>query len=52
VGRARRGRAALLGGISNGRFYEMKKKPSWTLDADTLTCAACSTRGGLGRDAR
>jgi Protein of unknown function (DUF2384) len=28
---------ALLGGISNGRFYEMKKKPSWTLDADTLT---------------
>jgi hypothetical protein len=27
---------ALLGGISNGRFYEMKKKPERTLDADTL----------------
>jgi uncharacterized protein (DUF2384 family) len=28
---------ALLGGISNGRFYEMKKQPERTLDADTLT---------------
>jgi uncharacterized protein (DUF2384 family) len=28
---------ALLGGISNGRFYDMKKKPERTLDADTLT---------------
>ena len=28
---------ALLGGISNGQFYEMKKKPERTLDADTLT---------------
>jgi Protein of unknown function (DUF2384) len=28
---------ALLGGVSNGRFYEMKKKPRRTLDADTLT---------------
>ena len=28
---------ALLGGISNGQFYEMKKKPDRTLDADTLT---------------
>jgi hypothetical protein len=28
---------ALLGGLSNGRFYEMKKKPERTLDADTLT---------------
>lgn len=28
---------ALLGGISNGQFYEMKKKPQRTLDADTLT---------------
>jgi len=27
----------LLGGISNGRFYEIKKKPDRTLDADTLT---------------
>ncbi len=27
----------LLGGISNGRFYEIKKKPERTLDADTLT---------------
>jgi len=27
----------LLGGISNGRFYELKKKPERTLDADTLT---------------
>jgi Antitoxin Xre/MbcA/ParS C-terminal toxin-binding domain/Antitoxin Xre-like helix-turn-helix domain len=28
---------ALLGGISNGRFYEMKKKKDQTLDADMLT---------------
>src|SRR5713226_1635117 len=28
---------ALLGGISNGQFYDMKKKPERTLDADTLT---------------
>lgn len=28
---------ALLGGISNGRFYAMKKNPERTLDADTLT---------------
>jgi len=28
---------ALLGGVSNGQFYEMKKKPQRTLDADTLT---------------
>jgi uncharacterized protein (DUF2384 family) len=28
---------ALLGGVSNGQFYEMKKKPERTLDADTLT---------------
>jgi uncharacterized protein (DUF2384 family) len=28
---------ALLGGISNGRFYETKKQPQRTLDADTLT---------------
>jgi hypothetical protein len=28
---------ALLGGISNGRFYEMKKDPQRTLDADALT---------------
>ena len=27
----------LLGGMSNGQFYEMKKKPARTLDADTLT---------------
>ncbi|MGE0750229.1 MAG: antitoxin Xre-like helix-turn-helix domain-containing protein [Variibacter sp.] len=27
----------LLGGISNGQFYELKKKPERTLDADTLT---------------
>jgi uncharacterized protein (DUF2384 family) len=27
----------LLGGISNGQFYEMKRKPERTLDADTLT---------------
>jgi uncharacterized protein (DUF2384 family) len=31
---------ALLGGISNGQFYEMKKKPDRTLDADTLTRAS------------
>jgi hypothetical protein len=28
---------ALLGGVSNGQFYDMKKKPERTLDADTLT---------------
>ena len=28
---------ALLGGISNGQFYEMKKKPERILGADTLT---------------
>lgn len=28
---------ALLGGVSNGQFYEMKKNPRRTLDADTLT---------------
>jgi hypothetical protein len=28
---------ALLGGISNGQYYEMKKKPERTLSADTLT---------------
>jgi hypothetical protein len=28
---------ALLGGISNGQFYEIKKNPERTLDADTLT---------------
>jgi hypothetical protein len=27
----------LLGGMSNGQFYEMKKKPERNLDADTLT---------------
>jgi hypothetical protein len=28
---------ALLGGISNGQYYEMKKKPERTLNTDTLT---------------
>ena len=28
---------ALLGGVSNGQFYEIKKKPQRTLDTDTLT---------------
>jgi Protein of unknown function (DUF2384) len=28
---------ALLGGVSNGQFYDMKKKPERTLDADALT---------------
>jgi hypothetical protein len=28
---------ALLGGMSNGQFYAMKKKPERTLDADALT---------------
>jgi Protein of unknown function (DUF2384) len=28
---------ALLGGMSNGPFYEMKKNPQRTLDTDTLT---------------
>jgi hypothetical protein len=27
---------ALLGGVSNGQFYDMKKKPERTLDPDTL----------------
>ena len=31
---------ALLGGISNGPFYEMKKKPDRTLDTDALTRAS------------
>jgi len=31
---------ALLGGVSNGQFYEMKKQPQRTLDADTLTRAS------------
>jgi hypothetical protein len=31
---------ALLGGVSNGQFYEMKKKPERTLDADTLARAS------------
>ncbi len=30
----------LLGGISNGPFYEMKKKPERTLDTDALTRAS------------
>jgi antitoxin Xre/MbcA/ParS-like protein len=28
---------ALLGGVSNGPFYEMKRKPGRVLDADRLT---------------
>jgi uncharacterized protein (DUF2384 family) len=28
---------ALLGGISNGQFYDMKKNPDRTLDVDELT---------------
>jgi len=28
---------ALLGGVSNGPFYEMKRNPERTLDADRLT---------------
>lgn len=28
---------ALLGGVSNGPFYEMKRKPARVLDADRLT---------------
>lgn len=28
---------ALLGGVTNGPFYEMKKKPDRVLDADRLT---------------
>jgi hypothetical protein len=28
---------ALLGGVSNGPFYEMKRKPDRTLDVDRLT---------------
>ena len=31
---------ALLGGISNGPFYEMKRKPDRTLDVDALTRAS------------
>ena len=31
---------ALLGGMSNGPFYEMKKKPERTLDTDALTRAS------------
>jgi hypothetical protein len=31
---------ALLGGVSNGQFYDMKKKPERTLDADTLARAS------------
>jgi hypothetical protein len=27
---------AILGGMSNGQFYEMKKNPQRTLDTDTL----------------
>jgi hypothetical protein len=27
----------LLGGVSNGQFYQMKKDPQRTLDTDTLT---------------
>jgi hypothetical protein len=27
---------ALLGGVSNGRYYDMKRDPERTLDADTL----------------
>jgi hypothetical protein len=32
---------ALLGGVSNGQFYHMKKDPERTLDADTLTRISC-----------
>lgn len=32
---------ALLGGMSNGQFYEMKKNPQRSLDADTLTRVSC-----------
>jgi hypothetical protein len=32
---------ALLGGTSNGVFYEMKKSPRRSLDADTLTRISC-----------
>ena len=28
---------SLLGGVSNGQYYDMKKKPQRTLDTDTLT---------------
>jgi uncharacterized protein (DUF2384 family) len=31
----------LLGGVSNGRLYEMKKKPQRTLDTDPLTRISC-----------
>lgn len=32
---------ALLGGVSNGPFYEMKRRPDRTLDADRLTRISC-----------
>jgi hypothetical protein len=32
---------ALLGGLSNGPFYELKKKPDRVLDADKLTRISC-----------
>jgi uncharacterized protein (DUF2384 family) len=31
----------LLGGISNGRFYDMKKNPERILNADELTRISC-----------
>ena len=32
---------ALLGGVSNGPFYQMKRKPERVLDADRLTRISC-----------
>ncbi len=32
---------ALLGGVSNGPFYEMKRDPHRTLDVDRLTRVSC-----------
>ena len=32
---------ALLGGVSNGPFYEMKRDPARTLDVDRLTRVSC-----------
>jgi hypothetical protein len=32
---------ALLGGVSNGPFYEMKRDPDRTLDVDRLTRISC-----------
>ena len=32
---------ALLGGLSNGAYYELKKDPSRRLDADRLTRVSC-----------